>query len=191
MTDLVLFHSAYGLRPAVVAAAERIRGIGLRVHTPDLFDGRTADTVEEGRAIRDEIGVPALIERARAAVAALDLGPGTIYGGFSMGAAAAQLLGCADRSTGALVLLHGAAEVEGESGFDFPIQLHVAEGDEFATAEEVEEWERAVRSRGGAPEVYWYAGGGHLYTDPGLADYDAKSAELTWQRVERFLHPRR
>lgn len=50
MAQIVLFHSAYGLRPAVHAAAERLRGAGHTVHTPDLFDGRTFDDIEAGLA---------------------------------------------------------------------------------------------------------------------------------------------
>jgi dienelactone hydrolase len=41
MSDLVLFHSVYGLRPGVHAAAERIRALGIGVHTPDLCRGWT------------------------------------------------------------------------------------------------------------------------------------------------------
>ncbi|MCI0689179.1 MAG: dienelactone hydrolase family protein [Sporichthyaceae bacterium] len=187
MTDLVLFHSGYGLRPAVGAAAERIRRVGVRVHTPDLYRGRVADTVAAGRQLRADIGVPTLIERAKADLAALALESGAILGGFSMGAAVAQLLAGSDPSTAGLVLLHGASDVEAGDRFGFPIQLHVAAHDEFASEDEIAQWTKQVAERGGSPEVFWYAGGGHLYTDPGLPDYDADSAELTWQRVEAFL----
>jgi dienelactone hydrolase len=37
---VVLFHSVCGLRPAVRAAADRIRATGHEVAVPDLFDGR-------------------------------------------------------------------------------------------------------------------------------------------------------
>ena len=186
MSDLVLFHSVYGLRPAVRAAAERIRALGWRVHTPDLYRGVTADTVEEGRATRDGIGIPTLIERAQSDLAALGLGPGTCYAGFSMGATVAQMFAGTDPTTGALVLLHGASDVDDDASFGYPIQLHVAERDEFAPVEEIADWVKAVEAKGGSPDVFWYAGG-HLYTDPGLPDYDADSAEQTWRRVEAFL----
>ena len=187
MSDLVLFHSGYGLRPAVHTAAERIRAVGIRVHTPDLYRGWTAETVAAGRAYRDRIGIPALIERARSDVSALGLEPGACYAGFSMGASLAQMFAGTDPAAGALVLLHGASDVDDDASFGYPIQLHVAERDEFAPAEEIAEWVKAVEAKGGSPEVFWYDGGGHLYTDPGLPDYDAGPAELTWQRVEAFL----
>ncbi|HEX2497425.1 MAG TPA: dienelactone hydrolase family protein [Actinomycetes bacterium] len=186
MSDLVLFHSVYGLRPAVHAAAERIRALGIRVHTPDLYRGWTSETVAEGRAYRDRIGIPVLVERARSDVAALGLNPGACYAGFSMGARLAQMFAGTDPATGGLVLLHGASDVDDDASFGYPIQLHVAEHDEFAPVDEIADWVKAVEAKGCSPEVFWYDGG-HLYTDPELPDYDAESAELTWQRVEAFL----
>ncbi|MBB5933498.1 dienelactone hydrolase [Streptomyces zagrosensis] len=38
-STIVLFHSAYGLRPAVHTAAERLRAAGHEVHLPDLYEG--------------------------------------------------------------------------------------------------------------------------------------------------------
>ncbi len=187
MTELVLFHSAYGLRPAVRDAAERFRRLGLTVHAPDLYEGKTADNINDAMAIRNSIGVPALIERAQAALSEAGVGPGAIYAGFSMGAAAAQYFAGVDPTTRGLLLLHGAAGIEGEASFAFPIQHHVAEGDEYATSEEIAEWEEEVRKRGGEPETFWYPRGGHLYTDPDLVDYDADSASVTWERAEAFI----
>lgn len=52
MSDLALFHSRYGLRPAIHAAAERIGAPGIRMHTPDRYHGWTPDMVAKGRAYR-------------------------------------------------------------------------------------------------------------------------------------------
>ena len=49
MAEVVLFHHAQGLTPGVVAFAEELRRAGHTVHTPDLFEGRTFGTIEEGR----------------------------------------------------------------------------------------------------------------------------------------------
>lgn len=48
MAEIVLFHSALGLRPGVRAASDRLRSAGHTVHTPDLFDGRVFDRMDEG-----------------------------------------------------------------------------------------------------------------------------------------------
>ncbi|KJY23910.1 dienelactone hydrolase, partial [Streptomyces sp. NRRL S-444] len=36
-------------------------------------------------------------------------------------------------------------------------------------------------------EVHRYPGAGHLFTDPGLDDYDAQAAEQTWRVALAFL----
>jgi dienelactone hydrolase len=48
MAEVVLFHHAQGLTPGVNAFADELRRAGHAVHTPDLFEGRTFDTVEDG-----------------------------------------------------------------------------------------------------------------------------------------------
>lgn len=43
MAEVVLFHSALGLRTGVAAAADRLRAAGHTVHTPDYYDGEAFD----------------------------------------------------------------------------------------------------------------------------------------------------
>ncbi len=64
MAEVVLFHHAQGLTPGVVAFADELRRAGHIVHTPDLFEGRTFGTIEEGMRYAEEIGFPdGVIER--------------------------------------------------------------------------------------------------------------------------------
>src|SRR5918995_1152475 len=81
--EVVLFHSALGLRPVVHDVADRLRAEGHSVHTPDSFDGEVFESIEDGTRRRDEIGIPELMRRAMAAVA--DLPPELVFAGFSMG----------------------------------------------------------------------------------------------------------
>lgn len=39
MAEIILFHSALGVRPGVTAAADRLRAAGHTVHVPDYYDG--------------------------------------------------------------------------------------------------------------------------------------------------------
>ena len=52
----MLFHHALGLIPGVTAFADELRTAGHTVHTPDLFEGRTSASLEEGVAHAQEIG---------------------------------------------------------------------------------------------------------------------------------------
>ncbi|MEE1930448.1 dienelactone hydrolase family protein [Streptomyces sp. TRM 70351] len=187
MATVVLFHSAYGLRPAVHAAAARLREAGHEVHTPDLYDGRTTGTVEEGMAVKDGIGRDELLRRAVAATAPLT-GKGVVYAGFSLGASVAQNLALADEHARGLLLLHGTSDVaEGATAPDLPVQLHVADPDAFEPHDWLNAWYLNMRRTGADVEVHRYAGAGHLYTDPGLPDHDAEAAERTWRTALAFL----
>ena len=90
MAEVVLFHHALGLTPGVVAFADELRRAGHTVHTPDLFDGRTFGTIEEGVGYAQEVGFPEVIERGVRAVA--ELPAGLVYAGFSLGVLPAQKL---------------------------------------------------------------------------------------------------
>jgi len=183
---IVLFHSMYGLRPAVLAAADRLRAAGHEVHTPDLFDGRTADDAEEGMRIKDEIGRDELLRRAVAA-AAPHSQQGLVYAGFSLGGSVAQNLALGDERARGLLLLHGTSDIADDAATDMPVQLHVADPDPFEPDDWLNAWYLRMRKAGADVEVHRYRGAGHLYTDPDLPDYDAEAAERTWAIALDFL----
>jgi dienelactone hydrolase len=185
--NIMLFHSTYGLRPAVREAADRLRAAGHEVWTPDLFDGRTFDTVEEGTAHKDELGKEELLKRAVLAAAPYSE-RGLVYAGFSLGAATAQTLALGDAKARGLLLLHGTSDLAPNASVDdLPVQLHVAEPDPFEPDDWLSAWYLQMGRAGADVEVYRYAGAGHLYTDRGLPDYDEEAAEATWRVALGFL----
>jgi len=50
MAEVLLFHHAQGQTDGFAAFAEDLRRAGHTVHTPDLFHGRTFDSIDEGMA---------------------------------------------------------------------------------------------------------------------------------------------
>lgn len=185
--NVILFHSTYGLRPAVHAAADRLRASGHEVRVPDLFDGQTAESVEGGRELGEAIGRDELLRRAVAA-AAPHSDQGLVYAGFSLGGAVAQQLALADEKARGLLLLHGTSDVPDDALADgLPVQLHVADPDPFEPDDWLNAWYLRMGRAGADVEVHRYAGAGHLYTDPDLDDYDAEAAEATWRVALGFL----
>ncbi|RII18309.1 Dienelactone hydrolase family protein [Streptomyces sp. YIM 130001] len=185
--NIILFHSAQGLGPAVHAAADRLRAAGHEVHVPDLYDGRTAETVEEGMRIKDEIGTDELLRRAVTAAAPYS-NDGLVYAGFSLGGSLAQNLALADDKARGLLLLHGTSDIADDASVDeLPVQLHVADPDPFEPDDWLNAWYLRMGRAGADVEVYRYRGAGHLYTHPELADYDAEAAEETWKQALGFL----
>lgn len=177
MAHVTLFHSVCGLRPAVLADAERLRAAGHEVATPDLFGGAVFDDVDSGMAFRKTLDSASLDARIAAAVEAT--GPGHVFGGYSFGAAIAQdVVETRPESGGGLFIAHAAGPWSVPRWPDVPTQAHVARDDEW-----VDDVEGAQAA---GIEVFQYDGG-HLFTDPDLPDYDAASAAQVWERVLSFL----
>ncbi|WP_329017386.1 dienelactone hydrolase family protein [Streptomyces sp. NBC_00690] len=185
--DIMLLHSAYGLRPAVRAAAERLEAAGHRVWTPDLYQGETFDTVEEGMACKERIGKDELLKRAVLAAAPYSE-RGLVYAGFSLGASIAQNLALGDTKARGLLLLHGTSDIAPNAAVDeLPVQLHIADPDAFEPHDWLTAWYLGMGRTGADVEIYRYPGAGHLYTDPDLPDYDESAAEQTWRVALGFL----
>ena len=85
-----MFHHVQGLTQGVVAFADRLRAAGHTVHTPDLFDGRTFPTLEEGMAYAKTAGFDAILDQG--VQEAEVLGADLVYAGFSLGVMPAQKL---------------------------------------------------------------------------------------------------
>src|SRR5690242_19272818 len=91
MAEVLLFHHAQGRTEGFHAFAEELRRAGHTVHTPDLFDGRTFGSIDEGMAYASEIGFPdAVVDRGVQAAEALP--HELVYAGFSLGVLPAQRL---------------------------------------------------------------------------------------------------
>ncbi|MGF1430114.1 dienelactone hydrolase family protein [Kitasatospora sp. LaBMicrA B282] len=188
MAQILLLHSAYGLRPAVHAAADRLREAGHTVHTPDLFEGKTFDDIEAGMSWRESIGNDELLRRAVGAAAPLLTGGARlVYAGFSLGGALAQNLALADEQALGLLLLHGTSDLREDASTEIPVQLHMAEPDPFESDDWVNTWYLLMCRAGADVEVHRYRGAGHLFTDPELPDYDEAASETAWAASLAFL----
>ncbi|MDP2774280.1 MAG: dienelactone hydrolase family protein [Nocardioides sp.] len=185
MAEVVLFHHVHGLTEGVRAFADELRAVGHTVHTPDLFEGRVFDTLEEGMAFSRTVPVD---DRAAAAVEGLpaDL----VYGGFSMGVVPAQRLASSSPGARGGLLFHSAIDPEwvGPWPEGTPAQIHAMEADEFFIEEggDLEAAEAMVAAHERV-ELFLYPGESHLFADSSLAAYDADATALLMQRVLAFL----
>jgi dienelactone hydrolase len=189
VANVVLFHHAQGLRPDVTSWADSLRVAGHEVETPDLYEGRTFDRLEDGIAHRDEIGIPTLIARAGEFLEGLpaDL----VFGGFSMGASTAHYFTVTRPGARAALLMHGTAPPGTLGGArwpaDVPGQLHCAADDPYVDSAGLEAAEQSARDAGVTLEVFTYPVEGHLFADPNGPDYDAESARLMLERELALL----
>ncbi|MEV1176551.1 dienelactone hydrolase family protein [Nonomuraea sp. NPDC049784] len=182
MAEIVLLHSAQGLRPGVGVAAEVLRSGGHAVRTPDYYDGEVFADIESGLRKRDALGPDELDRRFRR-IGDQVAGP-AVFAGFSLGAYGAQLLAATHPMARGALLFHGGVAVEGEWPDRVPVQVHYAEHDPWLDKEEIARLGAAV---GAGFECFVYPGDRHLFADPGLPDYSEESAALMWKRSLAFL----
>jgi dienelactone hydrolase len=186
MTEVVLYHHVQGLTDGVQSFAEELRQAGHTVHAPDLFDGRTFDTIEAGMAFAREAGFGDLAERGVAAADALPAD--VVYAGFSFGVVPAQQLAQTRPGARGALLMYSCLPVSDFGGAwpaGVPVQVHGKEADPFfeedlaAARELVDSTDRA--------ELFLYPGEEHLFADSSLPAYDAAAAALLTERVLDFL----
>jgi dienelactone hydrolase len=187
LAEVLLFHHALGLTPGVVAFGDELGAAGHTVHTPDLYEGATFATVEEGVAHAKSIGFDVILERGRD-VASL-LRRNLVYIGMSLGALPAQQLAQTRSGARGAVLLHGAippSEFGGSWPAGVPLQIHTMEDDALGDVDVAREMAASIDG----VELYLYPGDRHLFTDRSTPYYDEAATWLVTQRVLGFLAAR-
>ena len=191
MAEILLFHHALGQTTGFHAWADELRRAGHTVHTPDLFDGRTFGTIDEGVAYAAEVGFGEIIERGVRAAEALpsDL----VYAGFSLGVLPAQKLAQTRAGArGALLFYSCVPTSEFGSSWpaEVPVQIHGMDADPFFADEGDIDAARALVESTEHAELFLYPGDQHYFADSSLPSYDESAAALLMQRVLTFLETR-
>jgi dienelactone hydrolase len=190
MAEVVLFHHALGLTPGVTAFADDLRAAGHTVHTPDLFEGRTFDSIEAGVGHAQEIGFGEVVDRGARAVA--DLPTDLVYAGMSLGVLPAQRLAQTRPGAGGAVLLYSCvpAEEYGSWPAGVPVQVHGMDADPIFVDEGDLAAARALAGQTDRAEVFLYPGDQHYFADRTLPSYDPDAAALLTRRVLDLLDGR-
>jgi dienelactone hydrolase len=190
MAEVLLFHHAQGLTPGVRAFADELRAAGHTVHTPDLFDGRTFDSIPEGMAFIKEQGFDDL--QARGVHLADDLPAELVYAGFSFGEAIAQQLAQTRPGARGALLFYSAIPITGEWAFGpwpdgVPVQIHGMDNDPIFVGEGDVDAAREIVEKVDDAELFLYPGDQHYFADSSLPSYDAEATALLTRRVLAFL----
>ena len=188
MTNVVLFHHAQGLTDGVQDFANRLRAAGHDVTVPDLYDGATFSTLDEGVGYAERVGFDTIIKRG--GLAADGLPHDIVYAGFSLGVMPAQMLAQTRPGAKGALLFHSCAPPSAFGGpwpQGVPLQIHAMDADEWFVAEgDIDAARDLVETVEGA-ELFLYPGDRHLFADNSLPAYDEAAATLLRQRVLDFL----
>jgi dienelactone hydrolase/uncharacterized damage-inducible protein DinB len=183
MTDVVVFHHAQGLTDGVRQFADQLRAAGHRVTVPDLYEGKTFATLEEGVAHAGQIGFDTIMERGKAAAEALP--NELVYAGFSLGVLPAQMLAQTRPGAKGALLYHSClplAEFGGTWPDDVPVQVHAMDADPWFVGEgDIDAAQELLKAHWDAA-LFLYPGDKHLFADASLPDYDEAAAALLMQR---------
>jgi dienelactone hydrolase len=190
MAEVLLFHHAQGLTRGVRAFADELRAAGHTVHTPDLFDGRTFATLQEGLAHVEGVGFEAV--RDRGVDVARDLPADLVYAGFSLGVMAAQTLAQTRPGARGALLCYSCLPVSGEWAIGpwpdgVPVQIHGMDSDPIFVDEGDLDAAREIVATAGDAELFLYPGDQHYFADSSLPSYDADATALLTRRVLEFL----
>ena len=188
MSDVLLLHHAQGLTDGVRAFADRLREAGHQVTVPDLYDGHTYATLEEGMAHAQQAGFQELADRG---VAAADGMPDDlVYVGLSLGVMPAQQLAQTRPGARGAVLCFACVPAEAFGGAwpaGVGLQVHGMDHDPvFVDEGDLAAAQQRTDAVDGA-ELCVYHGDQHLFVDSSLSDHRPEAAELLTERVLHFL----
>ena len=162
------------------------------MHTPDLFDGHTFGSLEEGMGYAEQIGFPGeVIARGLRAVEALPAE--LVYAGFSLGAVPAQMLAqTRPGARGALLFYSCVPVTEFGSAWpnEVPVQVHGMDADPIFVGEGDIGAARELVGQAKDAELFLYPGDQHYFADSSLPSYDPDATALLIQRVLSFLRAR-
>jgi dienelactone hydrolase len=188
MAEVVLFHHSQGLTPGIGEFADALREAGHTVHTPDLFDGRTFGSLEEGMGHVEKLGFGEIIERGTRAVD--DLPADLVYAGFSLGVLPAQKLAQTRKGARGALLYYSCVPVT-EFGAAWPdgvpVQIHGMDADPIFVGEGDVDAARAIVESSDQAELFLYPGDQHYFADSSLPSYDADATALLRRRTVAFL----
>jgi dienelactone hydrolase len=190
MAEILLFHHIQGLTPGLVGFADELRGAGHTVHTPDLFEGHTFATIDEGLAHVRREGAPDYDVLADEVAAGLP--DALVHAGFSFGVSFAQRFAQQRPGATGALLFESFNPLDGEWSFGpwpegVPVQVHGKERDAFFAEEGELEAAQQLVARVPDAELFVYPGDEHLFADASLASYDEAAATLLTERVLEFL----
>lgn len=188
MAEILLFHHAQGQTAGFLAFADGLRHAGHVVHTPDLYQGRVFDHLDEGIAHATRVGFATIVECGTRAAAGLPAG--LVYAGFSLGVLPAQCLAQTRAGARGALLFHACVPITEFSEawpVGVPVQIHGMDEDPFFAGEGDLAAARALVERVPGAQLFVYSGDKHLFADPSSPSYDASAAALLTKRALEFV----
>jgi carboxymethylenebutenolidase len=186
---LLVLHAWWGFKPFIKQVCDRLAAEGFTALAPDLYQGRTAQTIDEAEALLKLRDIELMEGTLQAAMRKLGSITGGKLGvmGFSMGASWALLTAANEPEVAAVVLFYGT------EGVDFneikaAVQGHFAEMDPYEPLEGVRAMEADMKAAGLQADFHIYPEAHHWFMEEDRPEYDRAQAEAAWRQTIDFLH---
>lgn len=191
---VVVLHEWWGLTDTIKRACDQLAASGFPALAPDMYRGKTTDSVEEADALGSALDQNEAQWRGdiTGALGYLrDHGERSPFGfvAFSLGGSYALDMSIRLADEIAAVATFYATY----PGLDYhdaraAYLCHFAANDQFIPAEDAAEMERSLRAAGRPVTTYTYPGTKHWFFDAHRpVEYDPATASLAWERTVAFL----
>ena len=187
---LCIAHPWWGVNSTIRAFGQALAGQGFVVALPDVFQGRTAQSIEDAQLLADTVWIPDAPTVLTDALKALAEHPAVTSErvamvAFSMGGFfALGLAGRTDLPLAAIVTYYAARELPGRH---VPILSHFSQSEPFDSNETLQASADALTRAGAPSAVHFYGGTRHWFAEADRPEYDAAAAQLAFERTVAFL----
>ncbi|MEO0947052.1 MAG: dienelactone hydrolase family protein [Cyanobacteria bacterium J06641_5] len=193
---LIVIQEWWGLNDNIKAMTRLLAAKGYKALAVDLYDGEVAETRDAARSlVQKALEAPERLEQNTVAAynyLTQTLNTPTVgsigwcFGGtWSLNTA----LALPDGLDAAVIYYGGGIVTERDrlSTLQMPIQGHFGALDTRPSPETVAKFEATLNDLGKTAEIYVYEGADHAFANPSGTRYNAKAAELAWERTVTFL----
>jgi len=187
---VVVIQEWWGLNPHICSIADRLAAAGYNALAPDLYRGRVTQNPDEAQHMMTGLDFPgATNQDIRGAVKHLAAAGGKVgVMGFCMGGALALAAAVHVPELAAAVCFYGIPDkgFADPANIKRPFQGHFANKDNWVTPQAVDGLEKAMAGASLKPEIYRYDAD-HAFCNATRPEvYDAKCANLAWERMLAF-----
>ena len=191
---VVVIQEWWGLNDQICGVVDRFARAGWNALAPDLYNGRVTQQPDEanhlmagldfrGATHQDVRGAAQRLKQGGAKCAVM---------GFCMGGALTVAAAVHVPEAAAAVCFYGIPpkDFADPAKIAIPFQGHFANRDDWCKPQAANELEAALKRSGAPHEMHRYEANHGFFNERSEANYDARSANLAWERMTKFLQAR-
>ncbi len=190
---VLVIQEVWGLVENIKDITQRLAREGYVALAVDLYDGKTVNTLEDGRSIREKISEEMMLKDTNAGFKYLkglpNVKPNRVGSvGYCMGGGLSLRLACENRELAAAVVFYGRnpSPIDLVKNINCPILGNYAGEDRGITEADVNLLKDTLTKHGKTYDIKIYPGAPHGFFNDTRESYRPEAAKDAWQRVLNF-----